>query len=79
LTTLEPWTHASLEASLTALLAERGEGLGALAQPLRVAVCGQAQGPGIFETLAALGRPATLARVRRALAVARLDTPAGAL
>jgi glutamyl-tRNA synthetase len=67
---LEPWTHEALEQAITAFLEARGQGLGALAQPLRVAVCGQGQGPGIFETLAALGRTATLARVRRAMALA---------
>jgi glutamyl-tRNA synthetase len=67
---LEPWTHEQLEATITAFLDQRELKLGALAQPLRVSVCGSGQGPGIWETLAALGKPSTLARVRRGAALA---------
>ena len=70
---LEPWTQEQLEASITSFLEEREVKLGALAQPLRVSICGTGQGPGIWETLAALGKSSTLARVRRGaeLAAAR--------
>ncbi|MFH1468906.1 MAG: glutamate--tRNA ligase [Pseudomonadota bacterium] len=70
---LEPWNHEALEQAITTFLEARGLSLGALAQPLRVAVCGQGQGPGIFETIAALGRSSTLTRVRRAMALASLE------
>ena len=37
-------------------------------QPVRVAICGTTVSPGIFESVAALGRDETLARIDRALA-----------
>ena len=45
----------------------RISGMGKLAQPSRVAVTGNAASPGIFETLAALGRACSLARIQAAL------------
>ncbi len=71
----EPWTQEQLEETITAFLDQRELKLGALAQPLRVSVCGTGQGPGIWETLVALGKPSTIARVRRgaALAAARAE------
>jgi glutamyl-tRNA synthetase len=67
---LEPFTHERLEESITAYLEERELKLGALAQPLRVSVCGTGRGPGIWETLAALGKTSALARIRRGAALA---------
>jgi glutamyl-tRNA synthetase len=67
---LEPWTEAQLEATITAFIEERDVKLGALAQPLRVSVCGSGQGPGIWETLAALGKSSTITRVRRGAGLA---------
>ncbi len=45
-----------------------GVGMGKLAQPVRVALTGGTASPGIFETLAAVGRERTLLRLDRALA-----------
>lgn len=63
-----PWEAAELHARLT----EVGEGLGlklAKAQaPVRVAVTGRTVGPPLFESLEALGRERTLARLRAARA-----------
>ena len=42
-------------------------GLGKIAQPLRVAVCGSAVSPAIDKTLALLGKPNTLRRIERAI------------
>ncbi len=44
-----------------------GLGLGKVAQPLRVAVCGGAASPAIDKTLALLGRDKTLGRIARAI------------
>jgi glutamyl-tRNA synthetase len=44
-----------------------GVGMGKLAQPVRVAVTGSAASPGIFETLAVLGRQRSLDRIEAAL------------
>ncbi len=52
--------------ALTAMGEARGAGLGALVHPVRVAVSGLAEGPGLFEMLALLGRETVCARLRRA-------------
>ncbi|MES2492021.1 MAG: glutamate--tRNA ligase [Pseudomonadota bacterium] len=57
------WTSEALEAKLKALAADRGLGLGKLAQPLRAALTGQTTSPGIFDVLVLLGRDESLARI----------------
>jgi len=64
------WTNATAEAVETLLrqLAEqRGVGLGKVAQPLRVALCGDTISPPIGETVALLGLERTRQRIRRTL------------
>ena len=50
---------------LTAMGEERGVGLGALVHPVRVAVSGMTEGPGLFEMLVLIGRDLVCARLRR--------------
>ena len=69
------WEAGGIEAALRAMLAERGLSAGKGLQPLRVAVTGSAVSPPLFESLAALGRERSLARL--AAASARLQ-PGGA-
>jgi glutamyl-tRNA synthetase len=57
------WTSTTLEATLKALAAEWGLGLGKLAQPLRAALTGQTTSPGIFDVLVLLGKDESLARI----------------
>ena len=62
------WDVAAIEAAFEAVRARHeGLALGKLAQPVRVAVTGSAASPGIFETLALLGRERSVARLTRAL------------
>ena len=63
----EPWTAESVEAALRALVERTGRKAKEIFQPLRVALTGTTVSPGIFETVALLGRDQTLARVRHAL------------
>jgi glutamyl-tRNA synthetase len=49
------------------VLAEREVKPGKLYQPIRVAISGGTVSPGIFESLAALGRERSLARIERAI------------
>jgi glutamyl-tRNA synthetase len=63
----EPFDAGAIELALTAVLAQRQLKPGAVYQPLRVALAGRAVSPGIFETVAVLGREETLARIDRAL------------
>ena len=67
LETLDPWTPQVMEPALRALAEARGVGAGKLFQPLRVALTGRAESPGIFEVLELLGRERSLARIDAAL------------
>ncbi len=60
---LPDWDEAGLEGAFNAVLEKRELKMGALAQPVRVAVSGTSVSPGIFETLMALGRERTLRRL----------------
>ena len=63
------WTEPAIEAVFESVREQHdGLAMGKLAQPVRVAVTGGAVSPGIFETLAALGRDRTLRRIAAALA-----------
>ena len=55
----------------------RGEGAGKVIHPLRVALMGVGVGPGIFITLALMGRERALARVDAALDYLRAEAAAG--
>jgi glutamyl-tRNA synthetase len=57
------WQIAVLEAELRDFVAVRGLKLGAVAQPLRVALTGSLASPGIFEVMEVLGRDETLGRL----------------
>jgi glutamyl-tRNA synthetase len=56
-----------LESALGRVLAERDAKPGKLYQPIRVAITGTSVSPGIFESLAALGRERSLERIERAV------------
>lgn len=60
------WDIPTIEAAMNGYLESNGLKLGKLAQPVRVAITGQKVGPGVFETLAALGRERALTRLRAA-------------
>jgi glutamyl-tRNA synthetase len=64
LETVEPWTAEATEQAVRSLAERVGAKLGAIAQPLRVALTGRTTSPGIFNVLAVLGRPESLARLR---------------
>jgi len=73
----EPFDLPEIEAALRAAVERLGVKPKEVFQPLRVAIAGNTISPGIFESVAALGREATLARVDAALA--RLDAPPGSI
>jgi glutamyl-tRNA synthetase len=62
-----PWTDAAVEEALRDVVARTGHKPKQIFQPLRVALTGTTVSPGIFETIALLGRDETLARVGHAL------------
>jgi glutamyl-tRNA synthetase len=60
---VSPWTAATTEAAMRAFAEANNLKLGAVAQPLRVALTGRTTSPGIFDVLAVLGREECLARL----------------
>jgi glutamyl-tRNA synthetase len=65
---LPRWDEASLEAAFEEVRRRHGDlAMGALAQPVRVALTGGAASPGIYQTLLAVGRERSLARLAEAI------------
>ncbi|HEV7806716.1 MAG TPA: glutamate--tRNA ligase [Solirubrobacteraceae bacterium] len=67
LAALEEFTQDAVQDALEAVVAALGLKPKQVFQPIRVALAGRAVSPGIFETLAVLGRDESLARIDRAL------------
>jgi glutamyl-tRNA synthetase len=63
----EPFNADTVEAALRSVVQRTGQKPGKVFQPVRVAIAGQTVSPGIFESVALLGRDETLARIDRAL------------
>jgi glutamyl-tRNA synthetase len=64
---VEKWDHDSLEAVVRTFAEERGISAGKLIHPIRLAVTGRGNGPGLFELLAVIGKEESLRRIRAAL------------
>lgn len=64
---VDDWQVAVLEYAARALAEGAGVKLGQVAQPLRAAMTGAAQSPGLFDVMAALGKNETLGRIDDAL------------
>ncbi|NOS73927.1 MAG: glutamate--tRNA ligase [Methyloglobulus sp.] len=64
---LQDWDREALHATVINLAEKMALGLGKVAQPLRVAVCGSAMSPSIDLTLSLLGKKTTLARLEKAI------------
>jgi glutamyl-tRNA synthetase len=60
---VSPWSAETTEAAMRAFAEAGNLKLGAVAQPLRVALTGRTTSPGIFDVLAVLGRSECLARL----------------
>ncbi len=63
----EPFDTETVEAALRGVVAELDVKPGRVFQPVRVAIAGTTVSPGIFESVAVLGREQTLERIDRAL------------
>jgi glutamyl-tRNA synthetase len=63
----EPFTVENVEAALREVVENRGTKPAKVFQPVRVAIAGTTISPGIFESVALLGKDETLARIDRAL------------
>ena len=69
---VEPFEPEAIEQALAPVLASHDVKPGKLYQPIRVAISGGSISPGIFDSLAVLGREPSLQRIDRTLA--RLDS-----
>jgi glutamyl-tRNA synthetase len=67
LATLQELTPEAIEALLRALAEEKQVGLGKIAQPLRVAICGNTISPPIFDAVDMLGINTVLKRIENTL------------
>ncbi len=63
------FTEESTEAAMRALAEAEEAGFGRIIHPVRLAATGTTVGAGMFETLVAIGRGATIRRLRRAVEV----------
>jgi glutamyl-tRNA synthetase len=62
-------SHDASEARLRALADELGMKAGQVFMPIRVAATGRAQSPGLFDTLAAIGKDRVATRLDQAIAL----------
>src|SRR5579884_671685 len=67
LSAVEPFTAAGVEAALRDVVEEQGVKPGQVFQPVRVAIAGTTVSPGIFESVALLGKDRTLELIDGAL------------
>ena len=67
LAAMEEFTVENIEAALRGLAEEIGVGLGKVAQPLRVALCGSTVSLPIFDAAQILGQEKTLERIDNTL------------
>lgn len=63
----DPWQAEALETAVRGYVESAGAKLGDVAQPLRAALTGSTESPGLFEVLEVLGRDESLARIGDAL------------
>ena len=68
LAAMDPLTEHGIEEMLRGLAEERQVGLGKVAQPLRVALCGTTISLPIFDSVSMLGKERTLRRIDLTLA-----------
>jgi glutamyl-tRNA synthetase len=67
LAVVEPFDAGGVETALRGIVEELGVKPRDVYQPVRLAISGGTVSPGIFESVAVLGRAETLARIDRAL------------
>lgn len=66
LKSIDKWSHQVIDEELRALAEEREIKPGKLFQPIRVAISGRTVSPPLFESLEALGKETSLARIEKA-------------
>jgi glutamyl/glutaminyl-tRNA synthetase len=64
---LDDFSNTAVESALRGIADGRGLGLGKVAQPLRVAICGGTISPTIFDTVSIIGKDSVLKRIETAI------------
>ena len=64
---LDDWEPDTIEKLVKSHIVETGGKLGKIAQPLRAALTGKTESPGIFEVAAVLGKDETIGRIKDAI------------
>ena len=64
---LSDFSASEIEKVFISIIEKHGIKLGNLAQPVRVAVTGKTESPGIFEVLEIIGKEKTLKRLDKAI------------
>jgi glutamyl/glutaminyl-tRNA synthetase len=64
LSTISDFNAKTAEEAFRGVVAQLGIEAGALVHPVRVALTGRAVGPGLFDTMAVLGKPKTIRRLK---------------
>ena len=64
---MEDFTAETIETLFKDIVEKAGLKLGKLTQPVRVALTGKTESPGIYDTILLLGRERTLQRITNAL------------
>jgi glutamyl-tRNA synthetase len=72
---IEVFTEEIVEHAFKAVMDETGQKLGAIAQPVRVALTGKTVSPGIFEMIDVLGRERVVSRLNRAVEFIKNNCP----
>ena len=67
ISSLSDFSHQELERVFKSIVQKHGVKLGVLAQPVRVAMTGGTESPGIYEVLEVLGKEKTLKRLEKAI------------
>ena len=68
LAAITSWTPENIHHAIQGTADELGQGMGKVGMPLRVAVTGAGQSPGVDVTVHAIGQQRSLARIDKALA-----------
>jgi len=64
---LNDFSESTLETTFKEIVEQEGIKLGKLAQPVRIALTGKKESPGIYEVLSLLGRDTTISRIQNAI------------
>lgn len=67
LSELKDFSESTLETAFKEIMEQEGIKLGKLAQPVRIALTGKKESPGIYEVLSLLGRDTTISRLEKAI------------